>query len=80
MDMTLVTALFGWMLVINLFFYLLTAFFVVFARDWAARLEARITGVAEEDWPRLFVDYLGRYKLLILVFNLAPYLALRFAG
>ena len=74
------TAVFGWMLVINLGVYMLAAVFIVFGRDWTARLEARITGVPEEVWPRLFMDYLSRYKVAIMVFNLAPYLALRIVG
>lgn len=80
MDTNTLTALFGWMLAINLGVYALAAVFIVFARDWTARLEARITGVPEADWPRLFIDYLSRYKVAIMVFNLAPYLALRIVG
>ena len=79
MDMDLVTAVFGWMLAINVAFYAIAAIFIVFARDWAANLEARITGVSAEHWPRIFIDYLSQYKIAILVFNLAPYLALRIA-
>ncbi len=77
MDISQVTAVFGWMLVVNLGVYLLAAAFIVFARDWVSRLEARITGVPEEAWPQIFVDYLSRYKIAIMVFNLAPYVALR---
>lgn len=77
MEVAQLTAVFGWMLVINLAVYIVAAVFIVFARDWAARLEARVTGVPEEEWPRLFIDYLSRYKIAIMVFNLAPWLALR---
>lgn len=80
MDMGQVTAVFGWMLIINLVIYLLAAAFIVFARDWAANFEARITGVPAEEWPKFFIDYLSRYKIAIMVFNLAPYLALRIVG
>lgn len=77
MDLSQVTAVFGWMLVINLGVYTLAAVLIVFARDWTSKLEARITGIAAEKWPQIFVDYLSRYKIAIMVFNLAPYLALR---
>jgi hypothetical protein len=76
-DLAQVTAVFGWMLVINLGVYLLAAAVIVFAGRWAARFEARITGVPVEDWPGIFVDYLSRYKIAIMVFNVAPYVALR---
>ena len=80
MDISQVTAIFGWMLVINLAVYLFAAAVIVFAGNWAARFEARITGVPESEWPRLFIDYLSRYKIAIMVFNLAPWLALLIVG
>ena len=80
MDMTALTAIFGWMLVINLVIYTFSAIFILFARDWVSNFEARLTGVPAEDWPRIFVDYLSHYKIAILVFNLAPWLALVIVG
>jgi len=50
MDMSQLTSLFGWMLVINVGVYALAAVFIIFARDFAANLEARITGVPAEKW------------------------------
>ncbi|MEL7104898.1 MAG: hypothetical protein AAGM21_03190 [Pseudomonadota bacterium] len=50
--------------------------FIIFARDIAVGLQARITDVPEAEWPRLFIDYLSRYEITIMVFNLAPWLAL----
>lgn len=80
MDIDQITAVFGWMLVINLGFYTLAAVFIVFARERIARFEARMTGIPSEEWPSIFVDYLSRYKIAIMVLNLAPYLALRITG
>ena len=80
MDISQVTEVFGWMLVINILIYGLAAAVIIFARDWVSNLEARITGVPAEDWPGIFIDHLSRYKVAILVFNFAPYLALRIVG
>ena len=77
MDTTQLTALFGWMTAINIGVYSFTAVFIIFARDWTAQLQARITGVPAEKWPDYYIDYLSRYKMMIIMFNLAPYLALR---
>jgi len=77
MDIEQVTAIFGWMLVINVGVYALAAVFLIFARDFAANLEARLTGVPAEKWPEIFVSYLSQYKIAILVLNFAPYVALR---
>ena len=73
-------AAFGWMTVINIVIYAWAAVFIIFARDWVSQLQARIMGVPAEDWPGYYVDYLSRYKLLILMFNFAPYIALRIVG
>ena len=80
MELSLIKAIFGWMLVVNVGIYTLAAVFLIFARDWVSRFEARLTGVPAEDWPRIFVDYLSMYKIAILVFNLAPYVALVIVG
>lgn len=74
------TAFLGWMTVINLAVYVFAAACVTLCRDRITRLQARLTGLGAEEWPRVYVDFLSRYKLLILVFNLAPYLASRIVG
>lgn len=80
MGLAELTTLFGWMTVINLAVYIVTALCVTLGRNRITRLQTRLTGLGAEDWPRAYVDYLSRYKLLILVFNLTPYLALRIVG
>ncbi|NRB01190.1 MAG: hypothetical protein HRU32_15505 [Rhodobacteraceae bacterium] len=80
MDITALTAVFGWMLVVNLVIYTITAGFVILARDWVIGIQSRTIGLPEEDWNQLYVDYLGRFKLYLIFFNIAPYLALRLAG
>lgn len=77
MTMDELMAVFGWMTLINVAIYTWAALWIVLARDWTSRLQARIMGVPEAAWPGYFTDFLSRYKLLIIVFNLAPYLALR---
>ena len=80
MGLSDLTAVFGWMLVINLVIYTWAALWIIFARDWVSNMQARIMGVRAEDWTGYYIDYLSRYKLMLIVFNLAPYLALRIVG
>ncbi len=54
MDIASLTALFGWMTVIN-----------------------RVTGLEENALKPVYLYFLGFYKVLIILFNLAPYLALK---
>lgn len=74
------TSLFGWMLLINIAIYAWAAIFIIFARDFVVGIQSRIMGVPAEEWAGYYVDYLSRYKLMIIVFNLAPYLGLRIMG
>ena len=71
------TALFGWMLVVNLALYLLAVVAVLGLRDWIVDMHARFFGLEPALIPIQFYQYLARYKLLIIVFNLVPYLALK---
>lgn len=80
MDLSQLTSLFGWMLLINAGIYTFAAGMIIFARDFAVGIEARITGVPEAEWPKLFMDYLSRYKIAIIMFNLVPWLALLIVG
>jgi hypothetical protein len=80
MDMTQLTQFFGWMLLVNVGIYCLAAGMIIFARDWTVALEARITGVPAEKWSGIFMDHLSRYKVAILVFNFAPWVALVVMG
>ena len=68
------------MTVINLVIYLISAGVVMLARDWVIGIQSRMMGLPADEWNRLYVDYLGRFKLFIIVFNIAPYLALRIVG
>lgn len=76
MTLAQVTSVFGWMTVINIVIYMLAAAFIIFGRNWLVELQSRMMGVPVEDWPRLYVDYLSRYKIALLMFNVVPYIAL----
>ena len=80
MTLDQLTAFFGWMLVINMVIYAWSALWIIFARDFVTRMQARIMGVPEADWGMLYTDFLARYKLMIIVFNFAPWLALVIIG
>ncbi|WP_198263982.1 DUF6868 family protein [sulfur-oxidizing endosymbiont of Gigantopelta aegis] len=40
-------------------------------------LHSQLFGVKQTDLPVLYMQYLGNYKIAILIFNLVPYLALK---
>ena len=68
--------LFLWMTVFNAAVFILTAILAIALRGFVGRLHGRLFGIEEEKVAVVTYGYLGAYRLLILVFNLVPYLAL----
>ena len=67
----------GWSTVINSGFLLFATFALVVFRPSIQSLHSRLVSVPSDELPALYFSYLGNYKLLIIVFNLVPYLVLR---
>ncbi|HEY5636103.1 MAG TPA: hypothetical protein VIS77_04325 [Burkholderiales bacterium] len=76
--MTLETArqFFLWCLLVNYGILVLWAFAILFARDQVRRLHGRWFRLTDEQFDLLHYGGMGLYKLLIFVFNLAPWIAL----
>jgi len=76
MDINEITTFFGWCTVINLCIYMLSALFIIGFRDFTMSLHSKLVGMDATELPSLYFKYLGNYKIGILIFNLAPYIAL----
>ena len=80
MELETLRAFLGWSLAVNFGFLLLNTIFLVALQNWASRVHARLFGL-EETWVRQrYFCYLANYKLAIIVFNLAPWIALHLVG
>ncbi len=77
MSVAELTAVIGWCAVINYGLLLFSSLFLIVARDWTMSLHTMLMGVDREQLPRLYFDYLGHFKLLIIVFNIVPWIALK---
>jgi len=78
MNIETFTSLFGWMTVINIIFLLFTTLAIIVMRERVVKIHADMFVVKESEITPIYFRYLANYKLLILVFNLAPYIALKF--
>jgi hypothetical protein len=67
----------GWATVLNVGVLTFSSLLLIFAGAPIKRLHAGMFGLSEDDLSRAYFQYLAQYKIAILVFNLAPYLALR---
>ncbi len=76
-DLEVLTAIFGWCAVINIALLLFSSLWVTVFREFTKRLHSTLMQVDASELNAYYFQYLGNYKLLILVFNIAPYIALR---
>jgi len=71
------TKFLGWCTVINIAMYVVSAIIMIIMHEPMSQIHAMIFGLAEVDVLRTYFQYLGQYKIAILVFNLVPYIALK---
>ena len=69
----------AWSATINLIILLLWFILFISAHDWIYRMHNKWIKMSEETFNAVHYAGLGIYKILILLFNLIPYLVLRLA-
>ena len=79
MDMTFdsLATFLGWCSLINMAVLLLSTLALITFRQPVTSLHSKLFGLNEQDLGRAYFQYLAQYKIVIIVFNLTPYLALR---
>jgi hypothetical protein len=70
-------AFFGWATVINFVLLLLAVLAITFLRRPIAKIHGKMFGMSETELAPLYFHYAANYKLLIITFNLVPYIALK---
>ncbi len=80
MSAEMIFHLLGWSALIN--YGVLLVWWLVFsqAHDWMYRLHSRWFKLSVEDFDRIHYATMAGFKVLVLVFNLVPYLAYRLAA
>jgi len=76
-DMQVITAFLGWCTVVNLGIYLFTALALMGFRDSIKKIHSKFAAVPSEKLDELYFNYLGNFKMAIIVLNIAPYAALK---
>jgi hypothetical protein len=68
---------FGWMLVVNIGFLILFSLMLVVMKNTISAIHGKMFNVYEGELKIIYIKYLANYKILIIVFNLVPYIALK---
>ncbi len=68
---------FGWCSIINLAVLIISSLCIATMGNSISRLHGRLFDIDPERLRPVYFHYLGNYKIVTLVFNIAPYLALK---
>lgn len=77
MTLEQMTQFFGWCAILNIAMLAIAAAIVIWQQKWILKIHSGMFGVPKQDLSIVYFKYLAYYKIAILVFNLAPYFALR---
>ena len=79
-DAGTLTTFLGWCTVINMVLLCLSTLALALMKDWVAAIHSRMFGIDRAGLPALYFQYLGNFKVFIIVFNFAPWMALELMG
>ncbi len=77
MDIRTLKEFFKWCTIINVALLILSAIMIIAAPDFIYSAHGQLFLMPREVFDVVLYAFLGLYKIVILVFNLVPYVALR---
>ena len=80
MDIETVRAFFMWCAIINAALLALSFVILALAGDWVYRMHGRWFPMPRETFNVVIYSFLGIFKILVIMFNLVPYVALVIVG
>jgi hypothetical protein len=80
MDIDSITAFFMWCTILNIALLVLSSLLCVCAGDWAYRIHSKWFSISRETFNVVIYSFIALYKILVIVFNLIPYIALSIVG
>ena len=80
MSISQLTELLGWASVINIGYLLLATLILMFMNGTVSSIHNKAFGLEEKMLRIKYFDFLSHYKIMTLVFMVAPYIALKIMG
>ena len=77
MEITVATAIFGWMSVLHIGFLSLASLILVVGRKPVSRIHSGLMSLPESEFPKLYFNYLANYKIFSMCTAIVPYVALK---
>ncbi|WP_096085611.1 DUF6868 family protein [Agaribacterium haliotis] len=76
MDLALLQSWLGWSLIVNAALLLISSAVLLIGPKLVLNIHQRISGIPAQQLKLEYLRFLGNYKILVIVFNLVPWLAL----
>jgi len=80
MEIHTIRAFFMWCTIMNGVLLLLSGMICAFAGGWVYRVQSRWYPVTRDTFNVVIYSFIGLFKMLFLMFNLVPYIALVILG
>jgi hypothetical protein len=80
MDIQTLTSFFMWCSIINVGILFFLALIYLLAPNLAYRLQSKFISISRETFDIVFYSFIGFFKVVVLVFNVVPWIALRIIG
>lgn len=80
MTLSQLTEFLGWASVINIGYLFLATLIIMFMRGTLSSIHSKMFDVDEKELSAKYFDFLSNYKIVTLVFMVAPYIALKIMG
>ncbi len=74
------TEFIGWSLVLNSAMLIYSTVMLLSLKGWIVRTHQKLFNIEESELHKIYFYFLAFYKILIIVFNLVPYIALKIMG
>ena len=76
-EISTITTFLGWCSIINIGLLAYSTVMLTIFREPVKRIHSKLSGVEQESLEAIYFNFLGNYKLAILVLNVVPYCALK---
>jgi len=80
MSISQLTELLGWASLINIGYLILASLTLIFMRRTISSIHSKMFDIDEKELSSKYFDFLSHYKIVTLVFMVAPYIALKIMG
>jgi len=74
------TEFLGWASVINIGYLFLASIMIIFMKSTMFSIHKKMFDIDEKELNSKYFDFLSTYKIVTLVFMVAPYIALKIMG